>query len=91
MGWRSAASVTVGNTSTAVIAAQARHSGAILTNDSDEAMYLAIGANAEMNKGIRLNANGGSITLNEDMGPGDGVWGICASGGKNLCYQERIS
>lgn len=37
---------------------------ALLVNDSDSVAYLSLGASAEANKGIRLNAQGGSFEIN---------------------------
>jgi hypothetical protein len=80
--------VTVGAVSTTVLAANGERTNVAFTNDSDETIYLARGATAEMNKGIRINANGGTYeigVLNMYRGI---VTGICASGGKNLCVSE---
>jgi hypothetical protein len=44
------------------IAANENRRGLLLVNDSDTAMYIRLGtADAVVNEGIRLNANGGSI------------------------------
>lgn len=79
--------VTVGNTTTAIAAANASRKYLAIVNDSDEAMYLGIGAAAVMNKGIRLNANGGTFEINLNNRNTSAINGICASGGKNatLC------
>ena len=39
----------------------------VLCNDSTNVMYLGIGATAVTNRGIRLNANGGTITFDVEM------------------------
>jgi len=77
--------VTVGATSTAVLTANGERTWAIFINDSDEVIYLALGAAAVANQGIRLNANGGSFELTTDNNFKGTVNAICASGGKNLC------
>lgn len=77
-------SVSVGNTTTSVLSARSRIS-IILTNDSDEAIYVSKGATAIMNKGIRLNASGGAVVIDDWNGA---ISAICASGSKTLCYCE---
>lgn len=76
--------VTIGAVSTSVLSARSRIS-IILTNDSDEAIYVAKGATAVLNEGIRLNSYGGSITIDDW---GGAVSAISTSGAKNLCYCE---
>jgi len=77
-------SVTVANTSTAVLSARSRIS-IMLTNDSDETIYVAKGSTAVINKGIRLNASGGAVVIDDWNGA---ISAICASGSKNLGYCE---
>lgn len=82
------AAKTVGNTTTEILAAEANRVTATFINDSDETMYLAIGVDAVMNRGIRLNANGGSYEINWTNLDTREVDAICTSGGKNLCVLE---
>lgn len=56
--------VVVGITSTLVIAANPKRADAEFVNDSDVVIYLARGHDAVLNKGIRLNASGGSYSIN---------------------------
>ncbi len=77
--------VTIGDTSTMALAANAGRREATFVNDSDETIYLRLGTDAVMNSGIRLNANGGSYTTTVYTGI---VTAICVSGGKNLCVSE---
>ena len=80
--------VPVGNSSGAVLLANGNRKTANLVNDSDETIYLAKGEDAELNKGIRLNAGGGNFEINaSNMWKGT-VNAICTSGGKNLCVSE---
>ena len=88
--------VTVGSSSTLALAANGARKRAILTNDSDEVIYLNLnGAAAEANKGIRLNASGGSVTIDNSDDNQTGynnttaIYAICASGSKNLCVHEE--
>jgi hypothetical protein len=83
------AGVSVGASSTAILAANADRVYAVIVNDSDEAVYLALGEAAVMNAGVRLNANGlGTFELNA-TNPFVGVInGICASGSKNVTVVE---
>lgn len=75
----------VGATSTLVYDSDDERKVVVLTNDSDEVIYLGLGAAAQMNKGIRLNKAGGAATISKYVGL---VYAICASGGKVLCKNE---
>jgi hypothetical protein len=77
--------VSVGATSTTVLAANSSRSEAIIVNDSNETVYLKYGSGAEVNKGIRLNASGGSVTEDKYTGI---ITGICASGSKTVTVTE---
>ncbi len=57
----------VATTSTAVAAANASRKGLVVVNDSDTVVYLAVNTAALLNKGIRLNAQGGAVQFG---GPG---------------------
>lgn len=80
--------VTVGNTTTEVLEANADRKAAIFINDSDETLYLAVGQNAVMNRGERLNAQGGSFVMSPKLLSLEAVNGICSSGGKICTVQE---
>ena len=56
--------VSVGTTSTAVRAANTDRVMIALVNDSDAIIYVSLGTTATLNNGIRLNANGGSVVIN---------------------------
>ena len=58
-----------------------------LCNDSDETIYVSLGATAVINQGIRLNAAGGSVLIDEKHT--GKVSAICASGSKNLTFSEN--
>lgn len=81
-------SVVVGNTTTVVSTQKDKRMYIILTNDSDETIYLAIGEAASGGKGIRLNASGGAYGLEPEDILNFQINAICASGGKNLCITE---
>ena len=55
--------VDVGVASAQILAANNDRKYAIIVNDSDTTIYLAIGAAAVAHRGIRLNANGGSYEV----------------------------
>jgi hypothetical protein len=56
--------VNAATSSTAVLSANAKRRYVLIINDSDTTVYLSVdGANAAVNKGIRLNANGGSYEM----------------------------
>jgi hypothetical protein len=80
--------VSVGSSSTSVLALNASRKFAIFVNDSDETIYLNLSGTAVMNEGIRLNANGGSYEINLNNLYTGAVTGICSSGTKNLTVVE---
>ena len=84
--------VAVGATTTAVIAANSARKYLLLVNDSDEAIYVKLGAAAVMNEGIRINASGGSLALSAQNGNlyAGAINGICSSGSKNLLVTEGV-
>ena len=87
--------VTVGSASTYIIHPDVLTNAKelILTNDSDEVIYLnIIGGAAVSNSGIRLNASGGSISWSKTAGdwfPAEKIYAICASGSKKLLVTVR--
>jgi len=75
---------TVANTSTKVLSKNSGRRYAVIVNDSNESMYVSLGTAAELNKGIRLNANGGVLEINGDDPFKGEIYAICSSGGKNI-------
>ena len=51
-------------TSTLVMEADSARTSAEFVNDSDVTIYLALGNDAALNQGIRLNAAGGAFEIN---------------------------
>jgi len=83
--------VNVTTSSTEILAANDNRKHAIVVNDSDAAMWLAIGQAAEAHKGIRLNARGGSLVIGKrtDLFSVQAINGIHESvGNKVACAQE---
>ena len=80
--------VTIGSSSTTALAAETTRTEAIFVNDSNEVIYLKLGSGAEMNKGIRLNSEGGSYTCSNYTGI---ITAICSSGSKILTVTELKS
>lgn len=82
-------SVIVGTGSTKVLLFNVQRGYATIVNDSDEDIYLAFGADAALNSGVRLNAMGGAIEIG---GGGDNYFGevsaICTTGGKRVVVME---
>lgn len=56
--------VNVAAASTTILAVNTDRLYAVIVNDSDTVIYIALGAAAVVNSGIRLNANGGSFEIN---------------------------
>lgn len=77
--------VSVGVTSTSVLASNASRKSAILSNDSDSAIYVSLSSTAVVNEGIRLNAYGGSVTIESYTGA---ITAISSGAAKNLCVVE---
>ena len=82
--------VTVANATTAVAAANANRRWLLIINDSDETMYVKLGAAAVMNQGIRINSAGGSLELVGASLYLGAINGICASGGKIALVTEGV-
>ena len=78
--------VSVGSSSTTVLALNTSRVAAILVNDSDEVIYISLSGTAVINEGIRLNAYGGNLIETEYTGI---ITAICASGTKNLTVVEK--
>ena len=81
-------SVTVAATTTAVLAANVKRISALIINNSDEVIYLALGSAAVLNKGIRLDASGGSFVLEDSDDFNGAINGISTSGSKVVTVVE---
>jgi hypothetical protein len=60
--------VAVATSSTEALAANPARLYALLVNDSDATVYLALGETAVAGQGIRLNASGGSYEISQLLG-----------------------
>ncbi len=80
-------SVTIGATSTTVMAAKSGRLYATLTNNSDEDMWISLGSAAVLNKGIKLMPNQ-SFEINGFKLFRGAVYAICASGSKSMAIFE---
>jgi hypothetical protein len=81
--------VSVGNTNTAVVAANPYRRYLLLVNDSDEKIYIKLGATAVLSQGIPI-APGASYEISpakSNLYKG-AINGICTTGGKNLLVTE---
>ena len=79
--------VSIGTSSTQVLSANSSRKLLILVNDSDEPIYVSLGATATLNNGIRLNASGGALALDNPIFKGV-VNAISANGSKTLVGAE---
>lgn len=84
------ANKSVGSSTTEILVASTSRKYLCIVNDSDEIIYLAFGASAVLNKGIRLNAAGGVCEIFGINICQQAVNGICASGSKNVTIQEAV-
>lgn len=88
--YKNQTAVEIGTDSTNVLDSNDTRIYLLLTNDSDEAIYIKFGAAAALNEGIRLNANGGSYEIspaNANLYQGV-INAICTSGSKKLLVCE---
>jgi len=81
----------IGTGSTDVLPPNEKRLKAEFVNDSTQDIYLAKGTPAALNRGIRLNANGGSYTIEPDNQ--GRIWkgsisAISATGSANLTWCE---
>lgn len=80
------AAVTVGASDTSIVAANPQRVEVTIVNDhATQIVYLALGAAAVANQGIRLNAAGGSYTTNAYTGE---IRGIATGAGTVVVYSE---
>ena len=72
--------IDVGVASTLVLASCTKRDSLVLENDSDTTIYCSIGKAAVVNEGIRLNANGGSFTIDKAC-PTEAIYAIHGGAG----------
>ena len=84
------ANISVGNTSTQVLAANPNRKYAAIVNDSSEVVYLGLGSPAVINKGIRLNARGGAFEITAVNLFCGAIYGIAATASNNLTVVEGV-
>mgnify|MGYP001591394677 CR=1 FL=1 len=80
--------VSIGATTTVILAANNNRRFAHIMNDSNEVIYLGLGEAAVLNSGIRLNALGGSFTIDATNLFTGAVNGISTSGSKVATFVE---
>jgi len=80
--------IAIGAASTEILAANANRVYALVVNDSNETIYLALGVAAVLHKGIRINANGGSYEIDSANFFIGAINGISTSGSKNVTIAE---
>ena len=81
-------SVVVGNTSTKILSAKENRAYVVITNDSDEEIYLSLGSPAVQGAGIPLTTKGSVIEIAGDKPFRGDVYAICTSGGKSVAILE---
>ena len=85
--------VNVTVASTPILAANANRKVAVICNDSDTTIYLAIGQAAVVNTGIRLNANGGVVVISRtgDIFSTEAINGIHAGVGNKVATAQELN
>ncbi len=81
-------SVSVGNTSTEIVAANTSRKWCVITNIGNRDIFVAIGQTALINKGIFLGRNGGSLLMDAGIMSIESVNGITTSGTSDVIFQE---
>jgi len=81
--------VTVLLVSTEILPANTHRVDLELVNDSDQIIYISRGEAAVIGNGIRLNANGGSYTMDTQNLYLGAFYGI-AEGFANITYSEGV-
>lgn len=67
-------SVSVGTSSTEVVAANGARVAVVIGNDhATQVLYLSLGGTAVANEGIRVNAAGGQVTITSYTGAINGI------------------
>lgn len=85
--------VSVGTSTTVILAANDLRLCVIIVNDAADDVYIGIGAAAVVGSGIRLNSGGGSLQIG---GPGgialtlQAINGISNTAAQNVTVQEGI-
>ena len=82
--------VAVETSTTVVLATNPSRGYALFVNNSNQDMYLGLGADAVMNQGIRINANGGRYEINDTNLFTGAVNAIASGGAKSLVVTEGI-
>jgi len=84
------AKVAVGSSTTEILAINASRRYAGIVNDSDEEIYLGVGAAAVMNQGVLLSPGGSMEFVRGQNLSTQAINGICTSGSKNVTVQEAV-
>lgn len=84
--------ITVGAATTVIAAANANRKYLLMVNDSNEDIYIKLGAPGVLNEGIRINLGGGNYEISIRNGNSylGAINGICASGAKILLVTEEV-
>ena len=80
--------VSVGTSSTAIVAANTARRYLVLVNSGSYPVFLGIGATAVADKGIYLAPSGGSYEINEHNLFVKGINGIAVGGSSNVTVTE---
>lgn len=81
-------SVSVSNSSTQIIAANASRKWCFLTNIGNKDVFVAVGQTALVNKGFLLGKNGGGVLMDASAISLEALNGITSAGASVIMFQE---
>ncbi len=81
----------VGTSSEIIVPENTQRVGLIVTNISDQTMYLGVGQTATLSAGIVLNAGGGAFSFDDYTYSKDAITAIAHSGTLIVAFQEFVN
>lgn len=79
--------IAIGSSNTSVLSANVARKGLVLENDGVNNIYINFGVSANINQGLRINANGGIFDFS-NMVPRTAVYAISIGATSNLLVME---
>lgn len=79
---------SIGTSTTEIVASDNDRKAIFIVNDSANTIFIGIGGDAVMNKGIRINANGGALLLSGATRTTQAIDGISGTAASNITVHE---